>query len=76
MKLTATLYLTRIEICRRKIPEDSIVILRAKISEYQDRKIFMTATMEDVAGNLLADSTSLFIVIRNAPKDATLFPSK
>jgi uncharacterized membrane protein len=52
------------------------VILRAKISETHERKLFMSGTMEDVSGNILADSSSLFIIIKDAPKDAVLFPSK
>ncbi len=51
-----------------------MVILRAKISEFNGRKIFMVGTMEDIDGNILADSSSLFITIKDAPAQAEFFP--
>jgi hypothetical protein len=51
-----------------------MVILRAKISEFHGRKIFMIGTMEDLEGNILADSSSLFITIKDAPAQVEFFP--
>lgn len=62
--------------CRKKISENSLVILKAKVSELKGRKLFMTATMEDVEGNILADSNSLFIIIKDAPEGASVFPPR
>ena len=50
------------------------MILKAKVSELKGRKLYMTATMEDIEGNILADSSSLFIIIKDAPQNAAVFP--
>lgn len=48
--------------------------MKVKVSELKGRKLFMTGTMEDVEGNILADSNSLFIIIKDAPENAAIFP--
>lgn len=50
---------------RKKVPENSIAMLRCKFSKVEGRKLFMAGTMEDVDGNILADSTCLYIEVRN-----------
>ena len=55
---------------RNKVPEDSTVILRASVNKQEGRKMHFVATMHDLNGKLLADSTSLFI----SPKNKTNFP--
>ena len=49
---------------RKPIPANSTVLLKTKLKETKGRKLYMTATMEDINGNILAESTSLFIVMR------------
>jgi hypothetical protein len=46
------------------VPENSLVLLRCKFSKIEGRKLFMTGTMEDVNGNILADSSCLYIEVR------------
>lgn len=54
---------------RSKVSEDSTVILRARVKEHVGRKMFFEATMHDMKGTLLADSTSLFISAKAPSKD-------
>mmetsp|Transcript_24808 Transcript_24808/g.41995 ORF Transcript_24808/g.41995 Transcript_24808/m.41995 type:complete len:266 (+) Transcript_24808:32-829(+) len=61
---------------RSKVSEDSTVILRAKVKEHIGRKMFFEATMHDMKGTLLADSTSLFISARAPPKDKAVAAPK
>lgn len=49
-------------VVRRKVVENSTVVIRARLTERKDRKLFMAATMEDRHGVVLADAQSLFIV--------------
>lgn len=51
---------------RAKVPEDSTLVLRARVKEVQGRKMFFEASMHDTSGKLVADSTSLFIAARAA----------
>ena len=51
---------------RRKVQEDSTCIIKARLVERKDRKLLMTATMEDRHGVILAESTSLFIIVKDA----------
>jgi hypothetical protein len=46
------------------VVEDSTVVIRARLTERKDRKLFMAATMEDRHGVVLADAQSLFIIPR------------
>jgi acyl-coenzyme A thioesterase PaaI-like protein len=57
---------------RNKVSEDSTVILRAKVKEVVGRKMFFIATLHDLQGSLLADSTSLFISARPAAATAAV----
>ena len=43
---------------------DTYAVLRAKFTTSEDRKIFVSATLHDTSGVLLADSTALFIKMR------------
>ena len=49
---------------RRKVPANSHCVIRARVTKREGRKLFMSGTMEDAQGNILADGTSLFIVVR------------
>lgn len=49
---------------RNKIPENSLVILTAKLVERVDRKLHMEGVMTDVNGTVLADAKCLFIIAR------------
>lgn len=48
-------------VCRRPVKAGSWVALTAKIDKVEGRKLFMTAEMTDERGNVLADSTTLFV---------------
>lgn len=49
---------------RKSVAANSTVLLKTKLQESKGRKLHMVATMEDVNGNILAESTCLFIVLR------------
>ena len=48
---------------RKPFPENSTVLIKTKMKNVEGRKLFMEATMETIDGNILAESTSLFITI-------------
>eukprot|EP01035_Chromulina_nebulosa_P017099 gene17099-22612_t len=47
---------------RRPILAGTTVVLKAKLSSKEGRKLFMSASMENENGEVLADSTTLFIM--------------
>ena len=49
---------------RQPILAGSTVILKARMKNTEGRKLYMQATMENVDGQSLAESQSLFIVLR------------
>ena len=49
---------------RKPVQANSTVLLKASIKEVKGRKLYMTATMEDVNGDIVAESSSLFIILR------------
>ncbi len=49
---------------RQPIFAGSTVILKASMKNTEGRKLYMQATMENVDGQTLAESQSLFIVLR------------
>lgn len=49
---------------RKKISENSTLVIRARVTETQNRKLFMSAIMEDAKQNVVAEATSLFIVAK------------
>lgn len=48
---------------RKQIPANSYIVIKARLQSKERRKLFMTATMEDFNGSILADSDSLFISV-------------
>ena len=56
---------------RKKVSEDSTVVLRARVKEAVGRKLYFEATMHDLNGALLADSTSLFISVKKTESNNT-----
>lgn len=46
----------------------SFVILKAKMKSIEGRKLFMTATLENECGEILADSSTLFITLKSEVK--------
>lgn len=48
---------------RKPLPENSLVLVRARLDGREGRKIFMSASLENIDGNILAESTSLFITL-------------
>jgi len=51
---------------RAPLPMNTTCILQSKLIRREGRKMFMEATMHDLHGNKIADSTSLFISLRPA----------
>ena len=49
---------------RKPLHENSTVLLKTKLKKNEGRKLFMMATMEDIDGNIIAESSSLFIIVR------------
>jgi hypothetical protein len=48
---------------------NSWVLLTAKMDRVEGRKLYMSAKMQDESGNILADSTALFV----APKSDAVY---
>ncbi len=51
---------------RAPLPMNTTCILQSKLIRHEGRKMFMEATMHDLHGTKIADSTSLFISLRPA----------
>jgi acyl-coenzyme A thioesterase PaaI-like protein len=49
---------------RSPLPQNTTCILHAKLKKLDGRKMFMEATLHDLSGKLVADSTSLFISLK------------
>jgi acyl-coenzyme A thioesterase PaaI-like protein len=48
---------------RKPLYANSTVVIKAKLEEHTGRKLFMNAIMENSKGDIIADSTTLFITI-------------
>jgi len=51
---------------RAPLPMNTTCVLQCKLVRMEGRKMFMEATMHDLHGTKIADSTSLFIALRPA----------
>ena len=49
---------------RKPVMPNTYAVLKAKFVETEDRKIFLSATLHDSGGVLLADCTALFVKLR------------
>lgn len=49
---------------RKPVYAGSVVVIKARLQREEGRKMFMTATMENSLGTIVAESTSLFIMLK------------
>ena len=49
---------------RQPLPMNTTCILRSKLNKLEGRKMFMAASLHDLNGKMIADSSSLFIALR------------
>jgi hypothetical protein len=53
-----------IQYTRKPILPNTYAVLKAKFVETEERKIYLSATLHDSSGVLLADCTALFVKLR------------